>query len=176
MARVTLIDEKAGSEAAAVVARIRGGRGGRLLNFYRALLHSPALASAWLDFNNAVRFQTGLDDRVRELAIVRVACLNGAAYVVDIHKSRYAEPAGVTRAEVEALADWRRAGIFGPRESALLAYVDAVTRDVAVPDAVFKSLRDHFGERETVELTVLVAAYNMHTRVLRALDIDPENA
>ena len=176
MARVSLIDDKAGPEAAAAVAKIRGARGGRLLNFYRALLHSPALASAWLEFNNAVRFQTGLDDRVRELVIVRVAYLNGAAYVVDIHKSRYAEPAGVARAEVEALADWQRAGIFGPRERALLAYVDAVTRDVAVSDAVFKSLREYFGERETVELTVLVAAYNMHTRVLRALEIDPEGA
>ena len=54
MARVRLIDERAGSDAAAVVAKIRGARGGRLLNLYGALLHSPALASAWLDFNNAV--------------------------------------------------------------------------------------------------------------------------
>jgi alkylhydroperoxidase family enzyme len=34
----------------------------------------------------------------------------------------------------------------------------------------------HFGERAVVELTVLAAAYNMHTRVLKALDIEPENA
>jgi len=43
-----------------------------------------------------------------------------------------------------------------------------------VPDAVFKGLRAHFSERAVVELTVLVAAYNMHTRVLKALDIDAE--
>jgi len=176
MARISLIDDMAAPESAAVVGKIRGARGGRLLNFYRALLHSPALASAWLDFNNAVRFQTALDDRLRELVIIRVAHLNGAGYVVDIHKARYAEPAGVTRSEVEALADWARASVFGPRECAMLAYVDAMTRDVTVPEAVFKTLREHYGERETVELTVLVAAYNMHTRVLRALDIDPENA
>ena len=176
MARVPLIDDKAGPDAAAVVARIRGARGGRLLNFYRALLHSPALASAWLDFNNAVRFQTGLDDRLRELVIIRVAYQNGAAYVVDIHKARYAEPAGVSRAEVDALANWSRSKRFAPRERALLRYTDAMTRDVKVSSAVFKALRAHYSARETVELTVLVAAYNMHTRVLRALDIDPENA
>jgi alkylhydroperoxidase family enzyme len=34
----------------------------------------------------------------------------------------------------------------------------------------------HFGERAVVELTVLAAAYNMHTRVLKALDIEPESA
>ena len=176
MARVSLIDERAGPAAAAAVAKIRGARGGRLLNFYRALLHSPALASAWLDFNNAVRFQTGLDDRVRELVIVRVAYLNGATYVVDIHKARYAEPAGVSRAEVDALANWSRSKRFAARERALLRYADAMSRDVKVPSVAFKALRKHFGERATVELTVLIAAYNMHTRLLRALDIDPEMA
>jgi alkylhydroperoxidase family enzyme len=174
VARVPLLDEHAGPDVAAVVAKIRGKRGGRLLNLYRALLHAPGLASAWLDFNNAVRYQTGLGDRARELIIMRIAALNGADYVFDIHRSRYAEPAGVTRAEVDALRDWRKSGLFGPEESALLAYVDAMTRDVAVPDAVFKGLRGHFSERAVVELTVLIAAYNMHTRVLKALQIDPE--
>jgi len=174
MARVPLIDENAGPDVAAVVAKIRGKRGGRLLNLYRALLHAPGLASAWLDFNNAVRYQTGLGDRARELIIMRVAALNGANYVFDIHRARYAEPAGVTPAEIEALRDWRKSGVFGPGDAALLAYVDAMTRDVEVPDAVFNGMRAHFSERAAVELTVLVAAYNMHTRVLRALDIDPE--
>lgn len=171
MARVPLLDESAG---AAVVAKIRGKRGGRLLNLYRALLHSPGLASAWLDFNNAVRYETGLGERARELVIMRVAVLNHADYVFEIHRLRYAEPAGVTPAEIEALRDWRKSGVFGPGDAALLAYVDAMTRDVEVPDAVFNGMRAHFSERAAVELTVLVAAYNMHTRVLRALDIDPE--
>lgn len=174
MARVTLIDEHAGPDVAAVIAKIRSGRGGRLLNLYRALLNSPGLASAWFDFNNAVRFQTGVNERLRELAILRVAVLNGAEYVFRIHQARYAEPAGVTQTEVEALREARKSGQFSPPDAALLAYVDAMTRDVEVPDAVFRELRAHFSERPVVELTVLVAAYNMHTRVLRALDIDPE--
>jgi len=174
MARVSLIDDRTGPEAAAVVKRIRGARGGRLLNLYRALLHAPALAGAWLDFNNAVRFKTALDDRLRELAIVRIAYLNGASYVVRIHRSRYAEAAGVSRAEVDALKNWSRSKHFSSRERAMLAYADAMTREVKVSAAVFRSLRRHFDERRLVELTVLIAAYNMHTRVLKALDIDPE--
>jgi alkylhydroperoxidase family enzyme len=174
MARVPLIDDRSGPEAAAVVARIRGARGGRLLNLYRVLLHSPTLAGAWLDFNNAVRFQTAFDDRLRELAIVRIAYLNGADYVVRIHRERYAAPAGVSREEVDALASWSRSKRFAPRERAMLRYVDAMTRDVKVPAAIFKTLRQHFDARRLVELTVLTAAYNMHTRVLQALDVDPE--
>ncbi len=49
-----------------------------------------------------------------------------------------------------------------------------MTRDIAVPDAVFEALRPHFSERQIVELTVLIGIYNMHTRVFMALGIDPE--
>lgn len=173
MARVPLIDEHATPEIAALAAKIRGARGGQLHVFYQALLHTPALASAWFEFNNAVRFRTGLGDRVRELVIMRVAALTGCDYVWRVHQAQYAAPAGVTPREVESLRDWRKSGVFGARESALLAYVDAMTRDVAVPDAVFDGVSGHFSARELVEVTVLVGAYNMQTRVLRALDLDP---
>ena len=96
MARIPLIDEHATPDIAALVAKIRGARGGQLHVFYRALLHTPGLASAWFDFNNAVRFQTGLGDRVRELIIMRVAALTGCDYVWNVHEAKYAAPAGVT--------------------------------------------------------------------------------
>lgn len=174
MTRVPLVDENATPDIAALVAKIRGARGGQLHVFYQALLHSPGLTAAWFDFNNAVRFETALDDRVRELVIMRVAALTGCTYVWRVHEEQYAGPAGVTPREVRALRDWRQSGVFGPGESALLAYVDAMTQEVAVPDAVFQALRAHFGERDVVELTVLIAAYNMHTRVLKALGIESE--
>ncbi len=176
MPRISLVDENATPEIAALAGKIRGGRGGQLHVFYQALLHTPGLASAWFDFNNAVRFQTGMDDRTRELVIMRVAALTGCDYVWKVHEAQYAAPAGVTPREVEALRDWKKSGVFAARECALLAYVDAMTRDVAVPDSVFAKLREHFSERETVDVTVLVAAYNMHTRVLKAIDIKFEKA
>lgn len=176
MARVALIDEDATRDIAALAAKIRGARGGRLHVFYRALLHTPGLASAWFDFNNAVRFQTGLDDRVREIVIMRVAALTDCEYVWRVHQAQYAAPAGVTPQEIEAMRVDGNPGVFGTRERALLAYVDAMTQDVAVPDDVFGNLRQHFSEREVVDVTVLIAAYNMHTRVLKALDIQPDKA
>lgn len=174
MVRIPPIEEREHPQLATLIARIRGARGGRLLNLYRALLWSPPLAAAWLEFNDAVRRRIVLDERTRELVILRVALVNGAHYVFEIHRARYAERAGVTRAQIEALGNWHESAAFGPRERALLAYVDAMTREVAVPQTVFDALRAHFSERETVEITVLAAAYNMHTRVLSALAIEPE--
>jgi AhpD family alkylhydroperoxidase len=176
MPRLSLIDENATPAIAALAGKIRGGRGGQLHVFYKALLHTPSLASAWFEFNNAVRFQTGLGDRVRELVIMRVAALTGCDYVWKVHQAQYAAPAGVTPREVEALRDWRKSGVYGEKESALLEYVDAITRDVAVPDAVFDGMRKHYSEREILELTVLTSAYNMQARLLCALDIQPDKA
>ena len=176
MSRVSHIEESEHPELAELIGRIRGARGGRLLNFYRTLLHSPQLAATWLPFNDAVRRETLLDARVRELTIMRVAILNRVDYVLNIHRRRYAAQAGVTADECDALTDWARSTLFGRRERAVLSYVDAMTREIEVPDPVFEELREHFGERETVELTVLVGAYNLHTRVLMALRVDPEKA
>jgi 4-carboxymuconolactone decarboxylase len=172
MARINLIEKLDDPEIAALVAKIRGARGGQLHVFYRALLHSPGLASGWFEFNNAVRFGTRLDDRVRELVIMRVAALTGCEYVWQVHEAQYAAAAGVTPQQVAALREGSRSSIFDARERALLAYVEAMTRDVAVPDDVFTEMSRHFGDRETVEVTVLVGAYNMQTRVLRALGIE----
>jgi alkylhydroperoxidase family enzyme len=83
-------------------------------------------------------------------------------------------PEGLSDAECDALADWQAATSFSARERAALAYADAMTRDIAVPDDVFEALRLHFDERQIVELSVLVGLYNMHTRVFTALGIDPE--
>jgi alkylhydroperoxidase family enzyme len=176
MPRISLIDENATPDIAALAGKIRGARGGQLHVFYRALLHTPGLASAWFDFNNAVRFQTGLGDRAREIVIMRVAALTGCDYVWTVHESKYAGAAGLAPQEVGALRDWRKSGAFDDKERALLAYVDAVTQDVSVPNAVFGAMRQHYGEREILELTVLIGAYNMQTRLLRALDIDVEKA
>ena len=176
MARVSLIAEQDHPELSELIARISGARGGRLLNIYRMMLHSPPIAGAWLDFNSAVRFRTDVDGQTRELAVMRVAMLNGVDYIVRAHAPVYAVKEGLTAAQVDALANWSESKLFSDRHRALLAYVDAMTRDIDVPDGVFAQLRQHYGERQVVELTVLIGAYNMHTRVLKALRIDPEPA
>jgi alkylhydroperoxidase family enzyme len=57
----------------------------------------------------------------------------------------------------------------------VLAYAKAMTLQVQVPEAVFTAVRTHFGDRELVELTATVAAYNMVSRFLEALQIEPES-
>ena len=76
MARVPLIEETQHPELADAIIKIKGARGGRLINIYRLMLHSPALASAWFELNQAVRYATEINGQSRELAVIRVAILN----------------------------------------------------------------------------------------------------
>ena len=174
MARVPLLEETDHPELAEAVAKIKGARGGRLINIYRLMLHSPALANAWFELNQAVRYGTEIDGQSRELAVIRVAILNDVEYVQRAHGPAYALKEGLTPEQVAALANWQASNLFSDQQRALLAYTDAMTRDIEVPDAVFADVRKHFSERQTVELTMLIGAYNMLTRVLKALRVDPE--
>ena len=174
MARVPLIEEKEHPELSELIGKIKGARGGRLINIYRLMLHTPALAGAWFELNQAVRYGTEIDGQCRELAVIRVAILNKVEYVVNAHGPAYALKEGLTPAQVEALVDWSESNLFKDKQRALLAYTDAITREIDVSDPVFGEVRRHFSERQTVELTMLISAYNMLTRFLKALRVDPE--
>jgi alkylhydroperoxidase family enzyme len=106
--------------------------------------------------------------------IIRIAILNRIDYVIQQHVPDLALAEGLTLAECDALGDWRTSQLFDERDRAVLAYTDAMTRDVSVADAVFADVRGHFNERDLVELTVLIGTYNMHNRVMQALGIDLE--
>ena len=176
MARVRLIDENESPGLRPLIDKIKGARGGRLINIYRLMLHSPKLADAWFELNQAVRYGTEIDGQSRELAVIRVAILNNVEYVVRAHGPAYALKEGLTADQVDAVANWQGSNLFSGKQRALLAYVDSITREIDVPDDVFAEIRKHHSERQVVELTMLIGAYNMLTRFLKALRVDPEPA
>jgi len=175
MARISLIEEQDHPELADLIATLRSGRGGQLLNIYKLLLHAPRLAATWFEHFNAVRWQTEIAGRLRELLIIRIALLNRSEYVIRQHVPRLAQAEGLSAQECEALADWKASTFFDERERAALAFADEMSSG-EVGDATFAELRRHFSERQVVELAVLVGTYNMHNRVFAALKIDLEPA
>ncbi len=174
MARVPLINPEDVPGLADFAARIRGRRRGRVINVYRMLAHSPPLAQSWFEHVNAVRWETEIDGRLREIVIIRLAHASASAYVLRQHVPKLAEAEGLSAEACEALKDWRNSPLFDQRERAALAYADAMAAAAAVPEAAFRPLREHFDDREIVELTMLVGAYVSHVRVLGALEVDLE--
>ena len=167
------------AEPAALVDAIRARRGGRLLHLDRMLLHSPPLAAGWNGYLKAIRTELALDPRLRELAMCVVASLNGAHYEFHHHAPEFLR-AGGTAQQVEALRQpvqaLQAAGLFDDTALAALRLTIEMTRQVTVDDRTFAAVHDALGDRQTVELVGVIATYNMVSRFLVALGIEPEPA
>ena len=173
MARIPYAD-LSNPEAQPLVARIVAERGD-VLHLYRMLLHSPPVATGWLTYLTAIRQQCKLSGALRELVIMRVAMVNGAPYEADQHRP-IALREGVSVQQLDALSDWtQHRAVFDETQQAVLAYTDAMTRDIHVPDDVAAAVRAKFDHRMLVELTATIAAYNMVSRFLEAMAIHSDD-
>ncbi|KAB2572136.1 4-carboxymuconolactone decarboxylase [Lasiodiplodia theobromae] len=167
---------------AAIYARIAERRRPRpLIPLDLALLHSPPVADGWNSFLGAIRTKTVVDEAVLELAVSRVGALTDAVWEWRAHAALAAK-AGVPRAVLEwclKKVPVEEAGEavegLGEKEKAVIRYADAMTKEVKVPQDVFDGLKPFFSEREIVELTTAVAAYNCVSRFLVALDVGEMN-
>ncbi|KAI9758143.1 MAG: hypothetical protein M4579_003175 [Chaenotheca gracillima] len=171
---------------AAIYERIAARRAPRpLTSLDLALLHAPPIADGWNTFLGAIRTKNNLPASVFELAICRVAVLNGAVYEWT-HHAPLAVKGGVSADGMEtirlapegAAAAGRKSdgeGGLSRREWAVLAYTDQMTKGVTVDDGVFARVREDFEEAQVVELTATVAAYNCVSRFLVALDVGEAN-
>ena len=168
MARLPYADLD-GVDQAPLVQRIVAERGS-VLHLYQMLLHSPPLAEGWLAYLTAVRHKLTIGGALRELIIMRVAQLNGAPYEADQHQP-IALQEGVTPAQLDALASWAGADCFDATERAVLRLTDAMTRDIHFDATLLAAVRERLGERGTVEAAATIAAYNMVSRFLEALQI-----
>lgn len=173
MARIPYAD--CTSAAARPLAERIAAERGSVLHLYQMLLHSAPVAEGWLGYLTAIRQKSSLPGDLRELVIMRVAQLNHAPYEADQH-APIALREGVSQARLDALPNWQDSPLFDARERAVLAYTDAMTRQVQVSDEVFAFVAAHFEPQRLVELTATVAAYNMVSRFLEALQIHSHDA
>ncbi len=176
MARFALLSEDDGPPD--VVAAMLERRGGELINLDRMLLHSPALAKAWNGFLGTVRTDLDVPARLRELAMCCVAVANSAEYEYFQHAPLYIA-AGASEQQAEALWDLDAAAaddaLYDATERAVIALTAEMTRNVAVTEDTFAAVEAVFDDpRHVVEIVGVIAAYNMVSRFLVALEVDLE--
>jgi AhpD family alkylhydroperoxidase len=121
---------------------------------------SPEAVAALAGVEKYVR-QCGLEHSLLELVKLRVSQLNGCAYCVDMH-TKDARAAGQTEQRLYATVAWEETPFFTERERAALAWTEAVTliSQNRVPDSVYELARNHFSEKELVDLTMAIIAIN----------------
>jgi 4-carboxymuconolactone decarboxylase len=144
------------------------------MNIFRMLARADGLAPTIFDTTTRLftRGRTTLPARLRQVAILRVAGAGGYDYLVAHHEPISAR-VGLSAMEIAAILGGHH-GELGEQERAVGRFAEESTLTGDVSDAAFDAVRAFLGDRELVELSVVVGLYNCLGRVLKALRIETE--
>ena len=154
-----LYDEIAGGPRAAgpQVFSLTDAAGG-LNGPFNAMLHAPRVGGALQALGAAIRYQTALSDRVREMAILLVAAAWDSDFERFAHEA-VGRAAGLTGAEIEALRVKADPGLADPAEHAAFAVVIALVDRGDLDDAEYAAAQRLLSAKTLVELSTLVGYY-----------------
>jgi len=140
----------------------------RVVAHHRKLLFGYGMVAISADRSSAV------DRELKYLAMLRTAQLTGCEWCLDFG-SYLAHRSGCPEAKLRELATWRDSAQFDRLERLVLEYAEAMTRTpVEVTDQLFAQLREHFDERQMVELTMAIALENLYSRSNWAFGLEGE--
>lgn len=108
----------------------------------------------------------GLEKPLQELVQLRASQINGCVLCVDMHTSSL-EKLGMDERKIHSTVAWYESPFFNERERAALAWTEAVTliSEEHVPDDLYQEVRQHFSEKELVDLTFVIANINAWNRI-----------
>jgi 4-carboxymuconolactone decarboxylase len=158
---------------------------GRLEGPFNAFLLQPRLGAALQALGSSVRYDTGLDDRCREIAILTVAAHWHSDFEWYAHEA-VARAAGLTTPDLTAIR--AAPALAAPAVPATLSVLEAVVAGTTaalltrgdLTDAEYRTATDHLGPDGLFELLTLVGYYAtlaLQLRVFRvpAPDVPPSD-
>lgn len=171
--RVTLLaidDAKVAARSAGVPSSMAH------LNVFRALLNHPKLAGAVSGLLSMLLWKGNrLDERLRELIIMRIGWRTGALYEWTQHW-HVAKRIGLQDDELLAVRDWRGCTKLDAAARAVLAATDD-TLDLGMISALtWEECRESIGnDAELAEMVVAIGNWRMFSELLRSLRIPLES-
>lgn len=174
MTRLDMVpDDTANTDISPIFDRLRARWGG-VLNLYRVLAWAPAMLRAWTAFAWALRFETNVSRKLRELLILRSAQVAEIGYEWT-HHLPMALKEGISANQIADLADWQGSESFSDQERLILRLADEVTQGPGASLETIQALKRAFSNSEIVELLLTVSVYVGLGRFLHSLDVDVES-
>jgi 4-carboxymuconolactone decarboxylase len=144
---------------------------GPLQGPYSVFLYAPELAGRLAHAGSYIRFESRLDERVRNLAALTTAREFDCLYVWGA-QSGAARRRGIPDSTIDAVRAKTTAGI--PAEDALIVgFTQRLIRDHRVDDTTVQALRDRLGDQLLIELTSTIGYYSMVAMSLNTIELDP---
>ncbi|MGH2863756.1 MAG: carboxymuconolactone decarboxylase family protein [Solirubrobacteraceae bacterium] len=173
MTRIDGVSAKNAGPLVRLVYRLSRRQLGRDVDPIAVYAHAPGLLVGYGMLEQATAKQHRVDEHLKALAELKAAAVVNCEFCCDIGSS-IAREAGVSEQQLLALPRYRESEEFGELEQLVLDYATAMTRTPAtVADELVASLREHFDERQLVELTHVIALENLRARFNSALDMTP---
>jgi len=141
------------------------GAGNALATF----ANHPALAKAFLAFNVHL-FTSTLPDRIRELAVLRVAHRRQCAYEWT-HHANMAKRLGVTDDEIEAV---RRGEAVDDFERAVIVGVDELDEKSQLSDETWAALGTRLDDRQRMDYVFTVGCYTTLAMAFNTFGVEVE--
>lgn len=173
MTRIEGVPARKANPLVRLVYRLSRRRLGRDVDPVPVYAHAPSLLLGYGMFEQATAGQHRVEEHLKALAETKAAAVVSCEFCCDIASS-IARAAGVSERQLLALPRYRDSGEFTEIELVVLDYATAISRTpTTVTDELFAALREHFDERQLVELTNVIALENMRARFNSAFDMTP---
>jgi 4-carboxymuconolactone decarboxylase len=147
--------------------------GARGMHGIGVLLQLPALAKAFLTFNNHVAIASSVSKRVRELLILRISWLRRSEYEFVQHVV-LARNAGLSEAELERVQVGPDAPGWDPLDADLVRCVDELHFDARIHDATWARLAKHFDTTQLMDIVFAIGCYEVLAMVFKTFGVQLE--
>ena len=143
-------------------------------NLLRAVAHHPQLLEPFLAFAAALAGRGSLPRRASELLALRAAWNCRSAFEWG-HHAVYARAAGLSDAEIDAVAAGPTAPTWAEDERVLLAAADELHAGQTLSDATWARLAARWSAAQLVEIPFVVGHYTMLSMVAGAAQVPLED-
>jgi AhpD family alkylhydroperoxidase len=114
-----------------------------------------------------------VEEKLKALAGTKAATTIGCEFCIDIG-SHLSREAGVSDEQLRDFHNYRESDAFSPVEKLVMEYAEEMSKtNVEISDDLFARLREHFDDRQLVELTAAIGIENFRARFNNALDVAP---
>jgi alkylhydroperoxidase family enzyme len=147
----------------------------RNINLYRAMAHSPNALRRQQALGRYIRFESELDPRLRELAILQVGYLTRTVYEYT-HHVKIAQEFGVSPEDIRAVnAETEgKTTHLDPLARTVLRAARGMAEKIDLSDETFAALKAELSNEHLVDLLMTISFYCGIVRFLSAMRIDNE--
>jgi alkylhydroperoxidase family enzyme len=167
--RLAVVDESNLTEAQRDMLGSRGN-----LNIYKTLAHHVDLYNRWSRLGQFILNGSSISPRHREMAMLRMGWLCQSPYEWSQHARIAKASAGMTDAEIHAIAEGPAAPAWSDIDRAVLRMADELRYDAIISDATWADLRKTYSDIQVMELLFTSAQYQLVSMALNTLGIQIE--